>query len=318
MTTSIPETPAQPPSYFSGERLRELREAKGYDVQTLAKRLALSPAQLRQLEGNQTSLFYNEAIRLAAARRVSEFLGETLVIDAAAAMLAASASPQICLAEPRMKIDPATHGLSGWTAALWLVVLSFAVLLGLQGYKHAWTTFKADLAVVQIPSSASLSPVSPTSASVVAPSPSALPEIAHAAAMKDAVRETIAANLPAKTTELAVPQPILATTRQAAADSGCNASGGPESSFTPSKAAKDAAQVFVQGAPGQVVCVKDSRGQVWRHEFAETSGRSFFGAAPWVVESAELAELQVYFQGARARPSLSGATRLRLIAAEHI
>lgn len=149
MTKSLPEIPARPPSSFRGERLRELREAKGFDVETLAKRLAVSPAQLRQLESNQSSLFYSEAIRLAVARKVSEFLGETLVIDSPEATLAALASPQICV-EPRKKLDPETpFGLTGCTAALGLVALSFAVLLGLQGYQHARAIVQSDLTVAR-------------------------------------------------------------------------------------------------------------------------------------------------------------------------
>lgn len=298
MNPPLPETPAQQPLYFKGERLRELREAKGLDIETLAKRLALAPAQLRQLESNQNSLFYSEAIRLTAARRVSEFLGETLVLDAAAVSHAAAAPPQICLAEPRMKIAPASSfGLSGWSAALCLVALSFTGLLGLQGYRHVNAVSGPDLAA-QVPSPAASDLVDQPTAGVAAVAPPESPETFAVAALTEPVIEAPPAAL------------------QRVADTGCNVSGGAESSFTPAKAGRDPAQIFVQGAPGQVVCVKDSRGQVWRHEFAGTSGRSFVGTAPWLVESAQLAQLQVYFQGSRARPSISGATRLRLIAAE--
>lgn len=62
----------------------------------------------------------------------------------------------------------------------------------------------------------------------------------------------------------------------------------------------------MQGAPGQVVWVKDGSGQAWRHRFSTASGRSFSGAAPWLAESPLLAELQIYSQGIRARLSLPG------------
>ena len=67
-----------------GVRLRELREAKGISRPVLAHRLTLSDAQLRQIEDNESSLFYSDAIRTVAVRKVADFLGEPLVLQSAA------------------------------------------------------------------------------------------------------------------------------------------------------------------------------------------------------------------------------------------
>lgn len=136
MNTSSTLSPAQP-AMVCGERLRDLREAQGWDIAKLAKRLALSPGQLSQLETNQGSLFYTDAIRLTAARKVSEFLGEPLPlpsysVEQEAALPAASASNAdrhddsgqaqagVSLPHPRRHVvkEPRS-ALSGRSAALW-------------------------------------------------------------------------------------------------------------------------------------------------------------------------------------------------------
>ncbi len=307
------------PAQFRGERLQELREAKGLELVDLAKRLALSPAQLRQLECNQNSLFYSDAIRLSAARKVSEFLGEPLQLEPAPELTeaAAQASAEEALTAPvpwpidtarlaaegtlamdkfaptvrRVPSRESRFALSGWTAALSCVALTFAVLLGLQAFAE--------------PEPISVKALGNRKAPGVEPA-----ELSPSAPM---TVQTGIAVIPVAT----VPQEAaLVSAGPGRNGLGCDVSNGPVATFTPAKAEKDAAQLFVQGAVGQVVCIKDSRGQVWRHEFADSSGRTFFGAAPWLIESTQLTELQVYFQGTRARSPVEGSTRLRLIAAE--
>ena len=109
---------------------------------------------------------------------------------------------------------------------------------------------------------------------------------------------------------MSTPEKVLAL------DTDCQAWSGPVATFKPSKAAKDGALVYVVGVPGQVVCVKDSRSQVWRHVFESSAGRSFYGQPPFMVESAQLVAMQVYFQGARVRLDRADATRVRLMPAE--
>ncbi len=334
--------PVAQPTQFSGERLRELRESKDLELVDLAKRLALSPAQLRQLENNQNSLFYSDAIRLSAARKVSEFLGEPLRLEPIAELPEAESAeatpmPQAPAGEAVTVPDPwpidtarltalgrlasdkskppvrripsgdSRFALSGWSAALCCVVLTFIVLLGFQAYSEPELIPVKALADRN---AATPSTVGANEAPVSLPPVAALPV------------QDVSAAIPVQTGPVVVPvaalsqQPALASAGPGRGGLGCDVSNGPVASFTPARPDKDAAQIFVQGVAGQVVCIKDSRGQVWRHEFADSSGRTFFGAAPWLVESTQLTELQVYFQGTRARSPVAGSTRLRLIAAE--
>lgn len=361
MKKSLPVSPVQP-ARFRGERLRELRESKGLDLESLAKRLALSPAQLRQLESNQGSLFYSDAIRFATARKVSEFLGETLVFEPAPlateeqtqgsadaqvqtpAAQTPAASSELAghsqVAAPRMlvrRIPPRESriALSGWSAALWGLVMIFAVLLGLQALIEPKATLPEskssaagsesaarDAGASSVVPAAGVSMVSLEPQDLdVTPSSSVPASTLVAGQAVQAVTVAVPASAPASasvilSSTLPASSPAALQSNAAQTTQTCGESNGPIVSFTPTKADKDPAQLFVQGAPGQVVCVKDGRGQVWRHEFANSTGRSFSGTAPWLVESAQLTELQIYFQGNRARPSLAGATRLRLIAAE--
>lgn len=344
--SSLP-APARP-VVFRGERLRELREAQGWDIPSLAKRLALSPAQLRQLESNQGSLFYSDAIRLATARKVSAFLGESLVCEPAPVSpedpaqepgteaqaqvsmdsIPAAQSPPVVPNDPPSPARVATPhvvahrvlpgesriALSGWSASLWGVVMIFVVLLGLQAFTAPEAAFSDSLA--SDASTGALAKETSASAGV------GLTGVSLVSAEPQA--ETATASVPEllPVSELSVqvsaaPSPLAPTSVNAdQAGQACVESSGPIASFTPTDASKDPAQIFVQGAPGQVVCVKDGRGQVWRHEFSNAAGRRFSGSAPWLVESGQLMELQIYFQGNRVRPPLAGATRLRLIAAE--
>ena len=52
-----------------GNRLKALREARGWDVWALARRCSLSAGQVRQLEEGGESQFYSHGIKALAGRR---------------------------------------------------------------------------------------------------------------------------------------------------------------------------------------------------------------------------------------------------------
>ena len=264
-----------------GVRLRELREAKGISRPVLAHRLTLSDAQLRQIEDNESSLFYSDAIRTVAVRKVAEFLGEPLVFHSSAKDVSALAEdpllepPLLVLARQEASSPEPHHpprpdfplrSVARWGIALLGVAVTMAIGVWLGADRHDAPP-------------AALDPV------VVGKLHSESPEAAERAQSGDVT---------------------------------CNTGLGPVATFTPSKAAKDGSLVYVVGTPGQFVCLKDSRGQAWRHDFAIASGRSFYGRPPWIVESPQLGALQIYFQGVLARPPHAAGMRLRLIAADLI
>ena len=277
-----------------GVRLRELREAKGISRPVLAHRLTLSDAQLRQIEDNESSLFYSDAIRTVAVRKVADFLGEPLVLQSAAKDVSALGEdpliepPLLVLArqeptspEPpeRPRPDVPLRSLTRWGIALLGVAVTIAIVVWLDGER-------------KIPSPSPVVTSFKSIAPPVEPDP-VIVEKPHSESPE-------------------------AAERAQSGDVACNTGQGPVATFTPSKAAKDGSLVYVVGTLGQFVCVKDSRGQAWRHDFANASGRSFYGRPPWIVESPQLGAMQIYFQGVLARPPHAAGMRLRLIAADLI
>ena len=58
-----------------GARLKQLREAAGWDAKVLAIRVSLSREQVEQIENGGHELFYNVAIKRACARKLALALG---------------------------------------------------------------------------------------------------------------------------------------------------------------------------------------------------------------------------------------------------
>jgi transcriptional regulator with XRE-family HTH domain len=320
------------PLLFSGESLRELREIKGLDVTVVAKRLTLSVAQLRQLEQNGTSLFYSDAIRLAAARKVADFLGGTLV-----ELPAAEQPPQLAEVEALRPLESAGSSeaaknvvaqpaAAGPTNVEAVQRASLRRALGpLLLVRHTWLTvtsrylswrFSRRLAFGVIALAVVFLFVQELAFLRLKPSPSnpvtASPPLGLS---ETAPSQLVATAAPAQPAEMVPPQ-LSTPEKVLVMDTDCQAWTGLVATFKPSKAAKDGALVYVVGVPGQTVCVRDSRSQVWRHVFESSAGRSFYGQPPFMVESAQLVAMQIYFQGARVRLDRADATRVRLMPAE--
>ena len=58
-----------------GARLKQLREAAGWDAKVLAIRASLSKEQVEQIENGGHDLFYNVSIKRASARKLALTLG---------------------------------------------------------------------------------------------------------------------------------------------------------------------------------------------------------------------------------------------------
>ncbi len=327
--------------------MRELREGQGLDVAVLARRLAISAAQLRQLEQNQSTLFYSDAIRLAAARKVSAYLGEPLLltqalapapdaqpdlsnggqphggqkqaVGAEAVPFAISEAPsgQVSLKggaesaedvspSPEPQTMPQRHGLHPWPSALAGCALALALVLGWQ-----WQAPEQLAVPQQAGEQAKLE--QPAVPEAAAPTAEPTPDKTAAAAELAVVPGSAAA----------YPEPmrwasVSTDSAKTTSDAACGSFVGPADSFSPAKAVKDGSLVYVVGVPDQVVCLKDGQGKVSRHVFTAATGQSFYGTAPWLVESAQLGALQIFFQGARVRLGDSGSRRLRLVPTESL
>lgn len=324
MTTSTPLAPrAEPPlkerawTQADGARLQRMREAKGLDAASLAPRLTMSVAQLRQIENNESSLFYSEPIRLAAARKVADFLGCSLFMEEPRALQVAAAAHEAKAEET----DQARQVDEARTVSQSLDSREERTsLIGNEG-----------LAPSSRPAATSFSPLVNMSRTGPLPRPKRLVAglaiglvfLGAAYGTAQWLMPTRVAVSPKSTTLAAgepAGQPSTPSISTAAADpkpdqaAGCGPSAAAPSIYrSPPQAVKDAAFVYVVGKPGHVICVTDASGTQWRHVFKDEAGQSFYGQAPWLMASADLRVLQIFFQGRRARAADPASTSLRLL-----
>ena len=69
------DTEKAPMDGVDGARLKQLREAAGWDAKVLAIRVSLSKEQVEQIENGGNGLFYNVSIKRACARKLALALG---------------------------------------------------------------------------------------------------------------------------------------------------------------------------------------------------------------------------------------------------
>ena len=294
------DTEQAPMDGVDGARLKQLREAAGWDAKVLAIRVSLSKEQVEQIENGGNGLFYNVSIKRACARKLALALGADphSVITPLATDL------------PLPPIMPAAEGVSNWQTpefevmrpdrlngpltAMWvcaglaLTVMVLGVTLGRWGDGAAppWNQWRAGWegwqqrawglisAAAPAPQAQSQPPAAPTA--VLPPEPQGSPEPPHQA--------LTLANTPVNDPGLACPQP--------SADSPV---------VQPLKAFKAGQMVFVQAVGDAHLCLRDHSGQVWSVNFKAGQERSFQGAPPWTVQSPSLAQFNVFFQGWKLR-----------------
>lgn len=69
----------------------------------------------------------------------------------------------------------------------------------------------------------------------------------------------------------------------------------------PPQAARAADMVYVVSKVDQVVCLFDASGRQYQQRLQAGQSRSFYGQPPWVVQTTQLRETQLYFQGWKVR-----------------
>lgn len=87
-------------------------------------------------------------------------------------------------------------------------------------------------------------------------------------------------------------------------------------SFKPEAPRKVADMVYVQVKSKQVICVSDASGKIQNKMVEPGAGASFYGKPPFKVLTSGLAQVDVFFQGAKVRLTNSNYKTLVLEAAE--
>ena len=302
------DTANAPMDGVDGARLKQLREAAGWDAKVLAIRVSLSREQVEQIENGGHELFYNVAIKRACARKLALALGTdpNSVITPLAPTLAAPL-PNPALAGVTTWQENAHDGLqperlNGPLTAMWvcaglaLTVMVLGVTFGGWGEsaQPIWKQWRANWQAWQ-PSVWGLngSAAAPDTAQVTDRSTGLRADAtATASSSSSSSSSAISASPVTPPASLAqAPAPI----NDAGLD--CPRASADAPVVQPLKAFKPGHMVFVQAVGDAHLCLRDHGGQVWSVNFKAGQERSFQGVPPWTVQSPSLAQFNVFFQG---------------------
>lgn len=296
--------------------LRDLRLAAGMELEVLARTACLSVAQVRALESDAGGdFFYSHTIRRQAYKRVLMILGaEPPTVDVPESLRDAHQVAEAHLNtldqivamshQPPMNFtlaDRARDMLTGLVAhkqflgALSLLVAAVAlfVLYGpMNGTSSLMTavatpaTTETVVPVAQPAASANVAPAISEAAStpvVVASAPVAMASVPVAVAAK----------------------PVLPLS--------CAYSPDTLPQLSPFVARKEGGYVYVVSAANVELCVVDGNKQATLLQLKAGENRTVSGPAPWQLSSAQLKQLQIYFQGGRVTLPDEAIQRFKLV-----
>ena len=293
------------------------RESLGLSVKDLAGQACLSKHQIEQIENGEMSSFYGAQIKVTAAKKVAKLLGLSEedafnhgeVVELKKEIAAIPEEPKkLVVAETKQNQEPEQKQKIKLTQVK--PAFSSSALGGSSPKqtpkKHLFIWLSLIAAVVF--SVVNLRPL------FFADQPEEI------IIVKEAVIEQPAADTKvAEPVTSPAPAPVLAAApvaAQASSDDAANPQACPEAdamvrSYKPSSPTKPADLVYVQAKTKQVVCVVDASGKTQNKTIGPNLGASFYGAPPFKVLSSGLAQVDVYFQGAKVRPAnLEGKTIL--------
>ena len=299
------DTEQAPMDGVDGARLKQLREAAGWDAKVLAIRVSLSREQVEQIETGGHDLFYNVSIKRACARKLALALGADP--HSVVSPLATDPSPIPHMSGPAVVPTwqaPELDGMrperwNGPLTAMWvsaglaLTLMVLGVTLGRWGdgapppwhqWRMGWETWQQR-----------------TWGLISADSPPALPQAQHQPPAPPAPQTAV---VPAENNGSPEPphQPLtLANTPLSDTGLACPLASDDSPVVQPLKAFKPGQMVFVQAVGDAHLCLRDHSGQVWSVNFKAGQERSFQGAPPWSVQSPSLAQFNVFFQGWKLR-----------------
>jgi transcriptional regulator with XRE-family HTH domain len=98
----------------------------------------------------------------------------------------------------------------------------------------------------------------------------------------------------------------------------CPPADGMTVSFKADAAKKAGDMVYMQSKIAQIICVVDAAGKMQNKNFEPGAGASFYGKPPLRVLTSGVAQVDIYYQGVKVRPSNSAAKNIILEPAEII
>jgi len=284
----------------------EARERLGLSTEVLALNACLSKKQIEQIENGEQSAFYSAALKLRSAQKVATILGleeadylevEIEAPPAPAAVVLSEPEPTPTLAPtlaPVLEIEKEkalAPILKSGTAPTDLQIKDkqrklFLYASVAAAFVFAIIHFGNDVVTVSAPVPAAPLVAAPAlikEAPIPAPEPTSVAMI-EPNAKPAAVISDVACPKPEN-------NPVMYKTS------------------SPSKAGD---MVYVQSLSQQVVCVIDAAGKEQSKMLEAGASYSFYGAPPFKLLTANLAQTEIFFQGLRVRPSNPEAKTLIL------
>lgn len=300
----------------NGDKLRQLREERGWDWAQIARLSSLSVSQVRALETGSMDCFYTLKIKNNAARKVARVFGV-----AEAEVISVSEPTALPLEEvPLAHINPvpalrrAPHFHATTRPASWLGygAMTLALVVGLAWHSLQPSTSTSAPAWVTTAASATLpEPAVPQSVQkVIDPAVNSAAVVANAAvAIAKANPAAVAAPL----------QVARAPGELEMTPASLNTPAEPTCAFDAHVAVmqaknptKSAEQISLMPRQAGALCVQDGTGKVWRQALKPGAWSTFNGQAPWKLYSAVLPGADVFFQGEKIRPVSDNAHTIAL------
>ena len=299
-----------------GQLLHRLREKAGLDALVFARHNTVSLAQLHELEQGGESSFYSPQIKRSTGVKLLRKLGyefppeETLAAppaeSLAAAPLAASPAPDVHIAVPAPTGPIPTPGKSGFfvqAPVLWGIGLSTLAMLVFWG-------------PIRQMANTGTSPASPlVKASVHTSTPP------QAAALPMAPRAPNTTAQPAPETAMALPAILPVTDKPTASTRSANSTAlacdwqhrDTSTVFRQSDPLKPGNYVHFVAQADTTLCVLDQNNQLTTLNLAAGASKSVFGQAPFLVQTRDWQDLQIFFQGRRVHAAQLGVQHIQLL-----
>lgn len=282
-----------------GEVIKKTRESKGISIHEISKDLCFSVKQIEQIECGERSHFYSLAIKVAAAKKVADYLdlsyddvfdfGPDLVQESQPAEKNAEVE-QAEVSEPKATEPPATKPI---VEKIPETIERFDVSHDEPKSKTSNTKFVFFALFAAI--AATLLMVDfPAKEKVIEPPLAKLPTESLDTAAKKEEPEPAATSNPAPVTAT-----IPAVT--SVASENCPAPDANQTTYRSPSPTKAGNMVYIASRIKQVVCVKDGTGKLEKRALDVNGSHSFFGKAPFVLMTTNLSQADIFFQGYRVR-----------------
>ena len=292
--------------------LRELHEASGMDETQLARIACLSVAQVRQLIAGGESLFYSQAVKRQAYKRLLLILGAPPPSQLETGVETRPEGPPpaktiddiVALSERNQYLEyrPVVDFLRDLRLRIvqWRQPLAALVLLLI-----ASVLLMANWPSPEASSESSLAAPAVTQANASKPAPTSVTSTSIAPTVSAPAAEPVADNKAAekagekpsdKVADKAIDKPVVSAASDAKA---CAHRNDKLPEVMPTVATKEGRYVYLVSPTDAVVCVVDANRQATVVNLKAGEGRSVYGASPWQVSGSDLSKVQIFFQGWR-------------------